>query len=339
MLSNGQLACLLTSRNGYGCASEFLLYEKYDRKPTIIGTQVNYPWWWKTNDESNYEYIKLSNHYINDQITPPNDFSLADRTADGKIDVRGRTLNTAELTPLTKRLHTVFTNKANNKIERDFNYKMYRSWEYWLLVLGLAAGIYGGSAAGYLPHFIIDYPLIAMPIFYFFGGGIIWKILETKSHYAEHHPDHPWIRFDELLSRIFPKIINLQTLTATLAPLALSATFLPVYAPKYTRHFSSLMDMAWHYPILYVIPATYLLAIGLSLTRKKWLSFLYPCLLAIGSIATFVVNFALTHITVDTPEPYTTIALVSFFAIPAAGFILWGTRQDQENKRAKKRAN
>jgi hypothetical protein len=324
LLSNGQISIILTERNGHYCATETILYKKDDRIPIIMGTEGDYPWWWKTLDETDYDCRVLKNKYLEDQYNIPANFYLLDYTEDGAPISKGRLFTSNELTPLTKRLYRLFMHQFTAKVKDDVNHTMYTSWEFWVLATVTLALLFGGSAMGYLPHFILEYPIIAGPVLFVLSNFVIWKILDKKEHYVTEHPDHPWIKFDTALKKRLQYIRahGYSVSTCALALLMLATAFFPIYAPKYTNYFSSTFDVAKHYSWAYTIPALFALASILALSKRKLIAALYLLSILIGSGLSLYINLALSFIQIDTPEPYSTIAFISYIVGPIIASVI-----------------
>jgi hypothetical protein len=201
LLASGQLAVLMTERDDYRCASELLLFQAGNPVPTVLLTQADYPRSWKKKDEDNYETMLLRNAFINRSVTPPKTFFMADRNQAGNIESRGRVFESADLTPLTKRMYhaaleeSLMRQSGRRPGESDAALMM-RSPEYWLMLIVVFGLLYGGVALHILPVWVGQLPIVVLPIFMVLVVLVLLPLLARKEHLKAYHPDHWWVRVD-----------------------------------------------------------------------------------------------------------------------------------------------
>jgi hypothetical protein len=311
MLSNGQLAVLITTRHSIDCAKELLVYPKGTRVPLVLGTDAKYPWWWKQTDESGYDCVILRNRLITEKIELPKKHFLLDRTPKGELLVKGRSFRTPELTPLTKQLYDHFIVEYNKRLagkkegESDWSL-FYRSWEFWLLI-ALLGGLYAALAATrHLPQ-LLQYPVIVAPVGMFLIYFILLPVLQHKQQLRELHPDHPWVRFDARMPEVAHKSI-----TALAPAMLFAATFWPVYMLRHSDNITSWYQLPLLSAIRYAVPACFVAATLLAFITKRWAAFVYALVLGAGCVGGILVNFIATNSDASTPEPYSTITAGSY---------------------------
>ncbi len=204
LLANGQIANLITIREGRTCATETLLYEPHNRTPMVIGTDGKYPWWWRGDDPSGYDTQLLRNQYFTERLAIPESLFLVQRTTRGKLVPRGRIFHSPELTPLLKSEFTFVTAELNMRAagkqagQSDWSF-FYKSWEFWLAIVLFVGLLFGGRAIGIVPKFVTDHPPLTWPVAIFLIYLLLVPLLRRKQYLLEAHPDHPWVRFDHFL--------------------------------------------------------------------------------------------------------------------------------------------
>lgn len=206
LLANGQLACLLTTRAGMYCCSEFLLYEEGSRIPVVVMTDGAYRRRWRRQDESGYEAQPLRNAYLKDMFTVPKDLFIVDRDKRGLPLLKGRTFTAPELTPLTKAGYEAALVQIGSRLtgQREGEGElgvMARNWEFWVITVAIGLALYGAALYGWLPQFVADYPFILIPVASAVGAFLGTHILVWKIHLREAHPDHPYSRFNAFLAK------------------------------------------------------------------------------------------------------------------------------------------
>lgn len=316
MLSNGQITVLSTTRNGRQCAAELLLKDQDSTIPRVIVTLDNYRWWWRKDDETGYEFDVLENNYPHDNVKTPKNFFLMDYEPNGEITQRGRAFNNAVLSPLTKKMFEKVDSElifqAAGKEWDDDNELafLYRSWEFWIFAMLYAAGVVTLFASNVLPDFVDYLGVVFAFIFFFICGATIIPLLTFKEELKKENPEHLWFKIDTFFLLVFSKTAGNLVLTASL----FSTTFMPLYMLKGDNSFVTFYSAAESYPVLYGLLAVLAIPILMARMKSKLEIILTSTSLLIFSVGLFVFNDFFTDTSVTSPEPYTTVIIVSILA-------------------------
>jgi|GEM_PF-3438738 len=322
MLANGQLRALLTKRNGIYCASETLLYGPKDARPTVIATLADYPRTWRVANEEGYEVEVLANHYLDNKIAIPPKWFLGNEEVDGQKYNKGRVLTTAELTPLTKRMHQQIIEELNlqyagKPAEQGQWAFLYSAWEFWVFIgtclvlisLLKSSNVFGG--------FFKDWPYIAFGVpALILLYWIFIPLLHRKEALKQTAPHHPWLRLDRVIKRVFPIALRI------IIPLfLLFTTFWHIFA---TNSKQTVSLYAFDVPIWVhaVVPVLLGLATLAAIMQRKWTQLSSTVAVIAGVIAILAINFTVTNTAADTPEPYSSIASGLYLVLPIVSIFL-----------------
>lgn len=333
MAANGQLACLITSRHGRDCASEFMAFEKSKSVPVVLATDGNYSRFWKKDDETGYESQVMRNHYLDDEVEIPKDLFFIDREKDGKFTQKGRIFKTGDLSPLTKKMYWAAMEQIGSRLvgqkegEDEWG-RLSRSWEFWFISAAVGALIFFASLKGYIPKFFSDIPFIIVPISTFIGAYLATHLIIRKNAIKENNPQGAVAKAEGKVSDTTEKVgKHIYTGFGVITAAALFATnFMPIYVPLDTNHTATFWEVAKDYAPAYIAPTLFLLAFYLSFIKKKLAGILYFVSILLGVAMLFFVNFTKTNADGYTPEPYTSIAVISFLVAPIIGFFMMLSR-------------
>ncbi len=322
MLMSGQLSVLITKRYDIPCASELLLHRTQKNVASIYAS-TDYPWDWSQADDSGYTADILANSFaIIPKIFPKDSllFHSSEQTTLRHIS--------EPLKPLTKGLYTYieserrFTGTGKRHGESEWSF-FYKSWELWLCI-GLV--LIGTWAIG---RFVLHTDVLR----YAHGIGLVLTalcyaallpLLRRKERLRAANPRHLWIRLDTWLhDRIY------SWPPALLGGISLWLTFTPVLAKK-AGDYVSLYYYTPAHQWAYLVPI--LLAGGcfLAFERRDAIRDFSYGMIAAGNIVFNVVNAVLTNDDVDTPEPYTSILMVThILSVGLAVYIIgrWARRK------------
>jgi hypothetical protein len=323
MLNNGQLAVLLTSRNGRNCVGELLLYAKDDTvEAKSIATVTGYPWWWREKNEQGYDFRVLKNNHIPEVTTPPNKFFMqAHDSLWAGTDI-GRTFDKKGLSPLTKKAfrklesEAILENAGRQPEDANDMSFLFRSWEFWLFGFGYGVGVFALFASNILPDFF-DYlgPVFGV-LFLFSCGLVVVPLLAYKEDLKKRCPEHWWFKIDKIIS-----FMSLAPVHAAILVGALIATsFMPLYLIEGHEQFINLYVAAQQFPVAYVLIVLIFLPIfGVQMKNVKQKLFVASSLI-VTVVGLILFNGLCTNTSVDSPEPYTSILLFTLlgaFVIPA----------------------
>lgn len=322
LLANGQLAGLITKREGRVCASETLLYEKDERLPVAIGTVGEYPWWWKASDSSGYETEVLINSYLEEKIALPEKLFLFERNKNGKIRSFGRIISDPYMKPLTKEMYNLLMPELGLRLigkevhGSDWSV-FYRSWEFWLFAILLATLLVIGVDKGFLPQIIGDYPVLMMPVLIILTYAIVIPLLRRKEVYREKSPDHPWVRLDNLINSYSKPVAS-----TVLSLGYVVVSFMPVFNLGDSGQPVNNYIIAQSHPTAYILPLLFVPMLISSRFVGRFWSKPFFWSIFVGSALNLVINISLSKADAVTPEPYGTFAVALFILAPFVAFFL-----------------
>jgi hypothetical protein len=334
MAANGQLACLITTRNGRDCASEFLAFEKGKSTPDVLATEGNYSRFWKKDDETGYESQVMRNRYLDDQVEIPKDIFFIDRDKDGKFLQKGRIFKKNDLSPLTKKAYWAAMEQIGNRLvgqkegEDEWG-RLSRSWEFWFISAAIGALIFFASFKGYIPKFFSDIPFIIVPIATTIGAYFATHLIIRKNAIKENNPESTLVKAENSVGNTVGKVSkHIYTIFGVLTVGVLFATnFMPIYVPLDSSQNITLWEVAKnYYAPAYIAPALFLAAFYLAFIKKKLAGILYFLCVLLGIAGLFFVNFGKMNPDVSTPEPYTSVAMISYLAAPIIALFMMISR-------------
>ena len=320
MLSNGQIAALITNRNGRYCATELLIFEKGESKPTVLFTIGEYRMIWKKNDETGYESQIMRNSFITEQVEVPKDAFFIDYDDKGKLLQKGRIFKSNELTPLTKKDYHEALEQIGNRLtgqqkDEDETQFIMRHWEFWAMSAFVGLSIFFASLNSYLPKFFSDMPFIIAPIATTVGAFLATLIIIRKNESRALNPDNIPHKVEEKIKSWLGD--NGYAICAAGLALILFATcYMPIYILHGSTEAINFWKVAEFYAPAYIAPILLLAASYLAFLKGKLSAILYLSCILIGEGIMIFVNFAKTNANVDTPEPYTSIAIISYLVLP-----------------------
>lgn len=211
VVSNGQLQLLETSLNDTICAKEALLKDKGADVPLVIGFDAKYPWWVRADTPADaYDTSIYRNSFKIPAVALPKQFLLVPHidNTDSAVAV-GRTLRTAEITPLTKQEYIGLKDEIDarfiGKAPGDsINAFLYRQWEFWVLLPIIGASAFWLSQQSYTPSFIKEHPIaLAIPVL-FMASVLTGVLLGNKEVHKARGKNTIYMNIDRLIKKILP---------------------------------------------------------------------------------------------------------------------------------------
>jgi len=337
MLSNGQLATHLTFRNGQHCASELLLYNKQSRIPLVLSTEGSYKRVWRKGDETGYEALTLRNTYSQGNITVPENFFIIERKKNGEQKKKGRVFQSAEPTPLTKKMYTAVLEEIGGELMgqkpgESEERALIRHWEFWAVGILTAAILLSLAGLGILPHFIIDHPFVVTIVSMFVAGGLGSYLVMRKIEKQETEG------YTKSPLTVFLGQYWYEFAAGFLVLALLVSTFLPIFvlfdSPEAVHYWSIVLSM----PVAALAPFLFICALAAIAVRSRLGPKLFAAAVILGIITLFVVNGIATNMYVETPEPYTSLAIFLYLGAPFVAPLLAYSKLKKSKRLTSKRA-
>lgn len=312
-LSNGQLRFLTTLYRGRFCAQEWLFYESRAAYPEVLSTEAKYRKWWKKEGEPYYDTFLLNNKYDIKNQPMPKKFFLCSYGPDGAKQPSGRTFTSKELVPLTKVLYDkmmleVGLHITGLKSEEDMGRQLFRMWEFWSIIVVFvtpAVLLVDDDWFFVLPFVGIAGLFAASTV----CGRLVY--IKRQALLGENEKKSLYIRFDNFAKRWGTAILYLFFLFSAL----MTAVF-PIFVDKTTGDVVSLLNLVASISYLLFMPVLGLfVAMALRLLPNFAAKMLSYAAAICSVIAIVIINEVATNTNIPTPEPYTSIALMSYLLV------------------------